>query len=175
MAYIPNAKDVEQYEFSQTLQDFKAIAAHVETVDLREYQDPELLYTTLQQYDLIWVGGGNTYYLRWVVRKAGFEQIIRKLLQEGKVYGGSSAGSILAGPTLRHFDLMDEPDKAPELIWEGLHLTDLAVIPHWGREGYAPELMREVRSRFENDEFSFQVLRDDQAVIVANNEWRIVE
>ena len=55
----------------------------------------------LELKDIIFVEGGNTFYLLKAMRACNFEKIIRKLLKEGKVYIGASAGSIVAGKTIK--------------------------------------------------------------------------
>ena len=67
--------------------------------------------------------GGNPFYLRWMMRITGVDEIIRELVEQGKVYVATSAGAVVAGATLRHFDNQDDPNEAGEVIWEGLHLT----------------------------------------------------
>ena len=53
--------------------------------------------------------------------------MIRELVEQGTVYAGWSAGAGMASPTLRYFDLLDDTSEAPEVIWEGLGLTDVVV------------------------------------------------
>jgi len=48
----------------------------VDVIDLREYDDPDVLKARLASYDLIWAMGGNTYMLRYEMHRSGFEKIV---------------------------------------------------------------------------------------------------
>ena len=89
------------------------------------------LQQKLAEKDVIWLGGGHTYYLRWILKRSKADKMICRLVNEGTVYAGWSAGAIMAGPTTRFFNEMgDDPSGAPEKIEEGLFLTDMVVVPH---------------------------------------------
>ena len=70
------------------------------------------------------------------MKASGADKIITELVKQGKVYSGASAAAVVAGPTLRHFDALDDPNEAREVIWEGLHLVDFVVIPHVDNEAF---------------------------------------
>lgn len=105
----------------------------VTDLDLRLYlsaQQEQELTRTIRSADLLWINGGNVYYLRWLLRATGADRIISTAVADGMVYGGGSAGAVVAGPTLEHFQPMDDPALAPEQVLEGLALTELVAIPH---------------------------------------------
>jgi dipeptidase E len=104
----------------------------VEVIDLRNWLKGEKgLAKKLQRKDVIWLCGGHTYYLRWILKQCGADEIIKDLVAKGKIYAGWSAGAIMAGPTTKFFNLMgDDPAEAQELIEEGMNLTDVVIVPH---------------------------------------------
>ncbi len=51
-------------------------------------------------YDVLYFAGGSTEYLLQRIKESGFELMIRKMLDAGKVYIGVSAGSIIATPNI---------------------------------------------------------------------------
>ena len=113
----------------------KTIRFEYAMLDLRDYKNrPDDLKKVLQTYDGVWVTGGNTFYLRQCMRDAGFDTIIGGLVAGGLVYGGESAGAVVAGTSLRGIQLLEDPKEAPPTIWQGLHLVDFGVIPHWDEE-----------------------------------------
>lgn len=106
-------------------------------IDLLEYRDrKDSLRGTLENLQGVWLTGGNTFYLNWAIQQSGFHELIKDLMKNGLVYGGESAGAVIAGSTLRGIENMDDPNLAPEVIWEGLGLIDYGIIPHWGNEKY---------------------------------------
>jgi len=111
----------------------------VESIDLRNWkQQPEALFKKLQSKDVIWVCGGHTYYLRWILKESGADAIIQEMVAAGKVYAGWSAGAIVAGPTTKYFELMgDDPAAAPEIVEAGLNLTNIVIVPHMDHPDFA--------------------------------------
>ena len=96
-------------------------------------ENPSSLKSLLAPFDIIFVAGGNTTYLAEHARRAGFKGVIHDLLRQGKLYVGSSAGSILVGPTVEPFIEEDLPDLPPEFDIEDtatLGLVDYVVLPH---------------------------------------------
>ena len=107
-------------------------------VDLRCYFGPRAgLLETLSRYPIIWAMGGNAFLLRRAMRESGFDDIIHRLMADGVIYAGWSAGACVAGASLRAIGLIDEPSvTAPgygvsEPIWDGLDLVPLTIIPHY--------------------------------------------
>ncbi|OGD63942.1 hypothetical protein A3A71_01865 [Candidatus Berkelbacteria bacterium RIFCSPLOWO2_01_FULL_50_28] len=177
LALIENAADVYPEERKSFIERdrsmLKETGVQITRVDLNKFNGPEEVRQALQGFDVIWLGGGNAYYLRWVLKKSGFDQVIRSLLESGTVYGGGSAGAIVAGPTLKHFDLADEPEKAPELIEGGLSLTDKVIIPHWGHSRFG-EPTRQIKELFSDGEFQTIEITDEQAVVINADEVKII-
>lgn len=179
IAIIENAADVYEKESKDWVHDNRtSIEAHkfqVDVVDLESYRlgEQKGLQTRLESADAIWLGGGNTYYLRWILKETGADVIISGLVKQGKVYGGGSAGAIVAGPTIDHFQSADDPAKAPLELHDGLNLTQNVVIPHWGNEKYG-EVMKQVKIKLESDGYKTIEIDDDQAVIIDGNEVKIV-
>jgi dipeptidase E len=113
----------------------------INRLDLREWIDPpreKELFQFMSMYDAIWIGGGHTYYLRWIQKASCADRIIQKLVAEGKTYAGWSAGAVVAGPTIKHFDKMgDDANDSPEQIFTGLGLMPGIVVPHIDHPDFA--------------------------------------
>jgi peptidase E len=145
----------------------RAIESHgfdVERIDLRRYKGKAgELKAVLSGKDVIWCGGGNTYYLRWILRDAGADAIISDLAKRGVVYGGGSA--IVAGPTLKHFETADDPHEAPEAIYEGMSLTDKVIVPHMDNAKFAA-IIHGINQALLDDGFKTAPLGDAQALVM---------
>src|SRR3990167_2972655 len=112
MALIENAADPYPPEKSgfvrETREIFEKLGLQIEPVDLRGFRGKSAaLLAKLRRFDVVWAGGGNTYYLRWIMEVVGFAGVMGKLLAEGAVYGGGSAGALVAGKMLKYFDAVD--------------------------------------------------------------------
>lgn len=174
---IPNAKDDKPaQERAQKLAELEADLAHLglqaDVADLRDFDSPERLLNVLGEYDLFWVAGGNTYVLRYEMRRSGLDKILGELLQNNRVYGGESAGAIVAGPSLRGFDVADSPSLAPDAIWEGLGLTDKIIAPHMDNPNFQEYTAHIKKYYAEVDRVVY--LNDNQALVVNGEKQTIV-
>jgi len=71
-----------------------------ESLDVADWPGSDLA-GHLAGFDVLYVQGGNTFYLLDRMRRSGADGIIRKLVAaHGTVYCGVSAGSIIAGPDI---------------------------------------------------------------------------
>jgi len=179
IALIENAADTYTEDRKAWVYDNRAdIQSHgfqVDLVDLADYQLGEAgLLSRLEAYDVIWLSGGNTYYLRWILHETGADSMIQDLARQGKVVGGASAGAIVVGPTLKHFELADDPADAPEVTYDGLCLTDAVIIPHWGNEKYG-EIMADAEKNLQSDGFETVHITDDQALAIDGSAQRVID
>ena len=177
VALIPNSKDFfAEHARNYLVNDFvtymKQLGLSVEVVDLRNYSDDNTLKQKLASYDLIWAMGGNTFNLRYEMRRSGFERIIRELLDKGVVYGGDSAGALVAGISITGIESADKPQFAKEVINEGLNLVPFFFLPHVDSPGYAHVIPIFKGLHQGND--NIIELKDSQAFIFDDGSHRIV-
>jgi dipeptidase E len=175
VAVIPNAKDYYSprawsFVAHQFVGYLQSLGFKADTVDLREYSDALELKQKLANYDLIWARGGNTYMLRYEMRRSGFDEVIGDLLDDGIVYGGDSAGALVAGTSIAGVELADEPAFAEELIMEGLNLIPFVPMPHIDNPDFA-EVMPVVDGLHTN----MIKLKDSQAVVFDGDVHWLVE
>lgn len=101
LAFIPTAAD--PYDDKPWMDADRATLAglgfKVEDFDLKNKTEDETR-KALSEFDVIFVAGGNTFYLLDWARKSGFIKVAKELVKKGTVYIGSSAGSYLACPTI---------------------------------------------------------------------------
>ena len=104
------------------------------------------ILATIDECDIIYVSGGNTFYLLNELRKSCAEQAIKNAVKAGKIYVGESAGAIVAAPDTRYATLMDE-SSANMSDFTGLNLVDFCVVPHFGCEPFV-EITHETVEKF---------------------------
>jgi dipeptidase E len=169
---ILNANDYKTSEERSAKRDelfkyYGEIGFSVEEIDLRDYFDKGDLYSKFKEFDVLWFKGGNIYLLRWVIAQSNAMQALKKVLKEGVVYGGESAGAIVAGPTLKYFEKADDPSVASEVFYDGLGLVDFSVLPHWDSEDFG-EAVRTAKIKLEEDGFKTIKLDDNEFLLVEN-------
>lgn len=135
-------------------------------VDLKQFdKNPMGLKQELNKRDIVFVSGGNSFYLNYWIKKVGFKPILQKLLMEGKVYIGGSAGAAIAGSSLKPLETLDDPSKAPARSNEGLGLVNYVILPHYGIEKYE-DRYKKILEEFQSDAFVLKTLTNEQAIIV---------
>lgn len=166
--YVERIRDIKVQQFVESCKEIGIENFNV--VDLCVFDDPNKLKKELEKCDLIWVSGGNTFALRYEMRRSGFDEVIRELLDKGIVYGGESAGQLVAGPTLHGVEDADNPEYAEEIVWDGLGLVDEFIFPHADDPTYAEVIIKAKALHKDLIE-----LKNSQAYIVNGENRRIVE
>lgn len=92
---------------------------------IHQFSDP---VKAVQEAKAIAIGGGNTFYLVYMMHKTGIMQAIRSKVLSGTPYMGWSAGSNVACPTLRTTN--DMPIVEPE-NFNCLNLIPFQINPHY--------------------------------------------
>lgn len=152
----------------------KSLGFEPEEFDLRRYfKTPDLIEDALSQYGLLWIRGGNVFTLRRAMALSGFDKAIRRLLDKGIVYGGYSAASCVAGPTLHGAELCDDVNSIPDgypadPIWDGLGLIDYAIAPHYQSDHPESPLIDLVVNYFYENSIPYRTLYDGEVIIIDN-------
>ena len=168
VAVIPNAQDyyserVRKYKNQDFASTLNKLGLSVETIDLRSYDNSEKLKSKLETFDIVWARGGNTFCLRYEMRRSGFDDVINDLLKAGIVYGGDSAGALVAGISISGIESADIPEYAEEVISEGLRLVPYVVLPHLDNPEFSDAIAKvEDMHKGKNDLIE---LKDSQAVV----------
>lgn len=144
-------------------------------VDLNYFSnETEKLSDIFSDSDVIWVCGGHTFYLRWILKKSGADKAIIKQVENGKVFSGWSAGAVIAGPTIKYFDLMgDNPKDVPEVIYEGLNLNKKIIVPHFDNPDFKTGAIQTNQKHLDAG-FDTIPLNDSQAILVEDDKVRII-
>lgn len=137
---------------------------------------PEETDRILSEVDAVYVAGGETFDLLWVLRSTGNDEVLLRHVRAGLTYIGCSAGSVIAGPSIEPVSLLDSPSTAPELTdYTGLGLTEHVIIPH--ASGTAAPYPIEVFAdtvRSYGKEWPLVLLRDGQALLIDDTGTRLV-
>jgi peptidase E len=83
------------------------------------------------------------------------------------IYGGDSAGAIIAGPTLKYYDSADDPKLAQEAMYDALNLVDVAILPHWGSGEYG-HVLGTIEEKLKADGYKTRRLTDNEYLLVEN-------
>lgn len=167
IAFIPTAADPEKDKkfLFDGMDELKDFGLFYEIYDIKG-KTSELIKNGLERFDVIWVNGGNTFYLLDQVRKSGFDKAVTDLLSVGKTYLGVSAGSIIAGPSVELAGWNPDWDKndAGVTDFSALNLVDFVVSPHYN-EG--DRLV--IEPHLKEVDYSVVALRDGEVIFVGDD------
>jgi Na+/proline symporter/peptidase E len=122
----------------------------------------------LENIDLIYVCGGNTFYLLEGIKNSGLYLDIIEMIKRGVFYIGASAGSIIVTPNIKIAKPWDPNDRNLEDL-NALGLVDFAISPHYTKE-------EEGTIKKIEDDIGIDIKRisDDQAILVIDGKIEII-
>lgn len=146
------------------------IGFNAEEVDI-EGKYPQELRNLLGSKDIIYVQGGNTYYLLKHVRESGFDGVVKDLIEKGVIYIGVSAGSYIACPTIEMTTWKSsDDDRFGVTDLTGMGLVPFLVCVHYNREKYREGLAEGIKA----SKYPVKILTDEQALLVRDGEVKLI-
>ena len=133
ITFIPTASLVEEVRFyvDDDRKAFEELGIIVEELEITT-ASPDKISEILNRNDYIFVSGGNTFYLLQELRRKGADTLITEQIRAGKLYIGTSAGSIILCPDIEFVKEMDYNHTAPELqSFTGLNIVNFYILPHY--------------------------------------------
>ncbi|SLM93182.1 Alpha-aspartyl dipeptidase Peptidase E [Corynebacterium casei] len=122
----------------------------------------------LELADCVYVASGDVFRLLDALKSTGADRLLADAVRGGMFYAGSSAGAMIAGPSIAPASVMDDPSTAPGLTdYTGLNLTEFVIVPHaQGTTGpYSIGIISQTVQEY-GREWSLLLLRDGQALRV---------
>jgi len=164
---IPTAAKVEDGPkdwLDNELNQFRKVGFNLTMFDIDRASEEDVS-RALEDADIIYVTGGNTFFLLEKMKACLFERYVRKALERGAVYIGSSAGSIVCCPEIDFVKTMDDRSKAYLEDTEGLNLIDFLIMVHMDHSSFAEEANEKV-SEMKLGPIPVICLKDHQAIFV---------
>lgn len=143
----------------------------IENLDIRGKTEDEL-YSILSQKDIVLVNGGNTFYLLKYARESGFDKVVKRLVNEEKLYIGVSAGSYITCPTIERGYWKDTEEKIND--FDITNLTGLNLIPFLITAHFEEKYRKTIEEANKTTDLPFVCLYDTQAVLVKDNLVKVV-
>ena len=127
----------------------------------------------LSDADVIYVTGGNSYYLLEHMVACDFETILRDRLADGALYIGSSAGMVVACPSIDFIGHLDDPAQANLTDYTGLGLIDFNLMPHTDHPKYKDQISQLILDA-QKSGVPILGLKDSQALYIDHLHYRIL-
>lgn len=120
----------------------------------------------MEAADIIFVCGGNSFYLLQESIRSEFAKFLPELLIS-RIYIGSSAGVVILGPTIDPLKYLDDPKAGPELSsHDALGMIPFVPLVHYGKDKY----LEKYKNTFD-EAYSLGV----RVVSISDDEFLVVE
>lgn len=127
-----------------------------------EFENP----TLLQTFDVIYINGGNPFYLLYHLKKSGADKIIAQLADQGVVIVGISAGGVVLDPNINIVDYFDKGMNTVNLKnLTGLNIIPTVIYPH-----YTIDVEEKIQQFEKQYQCTVNRLTDDQSLILESKE-----
>ena len=131
----------------------------------------------LADIEVLYISGGNEFWLKHQSNECNFGQFVKKFVDSGKVYIGTSAGSIIMAPdmspALQTIDHERYPEKITDLT--GFGIVDFLPMPHWGSKEFKGVYMGGRTEKMYQEKWKIILLNNNQYVEVRDDWYRIVD
>jgi dipeptidase E len=141
----------------------------IEDIEIRGKTEDEIK-DFFKDKNVIHVEGGNTFYLLKTIRETNFAGILKDLLEAGKVYIGTSAGSYVMCPTIEVSSWGPNRDKNCGLS----DFTALNYVPFVLNVHYKDEKAERVKEGIKTLKYPIHILRDGQGMFCENGNCKFV-
>ena len=127
--------------------------------------DHQITKDEIDKADVIYVCGGNTFYLIQQIRQSGFDKLLKSF--QG-LYVGVSAGSIVVGPNVEVSGPWDEND-INLTDTTGMNIVNVALIPHYQRK--EKSIVDDLKAKAN---YEIIKLTDNQAMLAENDKMTMI-
>ena len=172
IAFIPTAANAEPGNKDWHISQFNnLLKSGYDWIDIVDPTSPDINWKErLKETDIIFISGGNTYYLLDQIRKTGFDEWIRENLEK-KVLVGVSAGSIIFTPSIDIAEVDNGDENIPGIKdTAGLNIVPFELSPHTP-EAVSKEANQNYASSINNPLIAYD---DNSAVLFDENGYKIV-
>ena len=173
--FIPTATNVDEYKkyIYLTQKAFEDFGYEVENFDISIFSE-EIAKEKLSQAKTVFISGGNTFYLLQELKRKNLTSYLKERIENGLLYIGESAGSVIAAPDIEYASIVDDKTLATELDdYAGLNLVDFYIVPHFEEEPFVESSRNTVE--LYKDKLDLKLINNKEAILVENNNFTIIK
>lgn len=186
VVFIPTASNTEIGDKTWLIDDLIDLKKqNFKSIDIADISavDQKIWKPKLEEADVLFFEGGNTYHLMEWINKSGLVSLLPELLKS-RVYVGASAGSMVTSKdlSLRISQIIYEEDldKTENMI--GLNFVDFYFLPHLNspyfkklREDFIRETVQGIPERiYALDDDSALKIVDGKVEVISEGKWFVV-
>ena len=171
--FIPTAGNKEDYTayIDEAQQTFRDLGFEIEVLDIASC-DRETAQAKIFQSKILYISGGNTFYLLQELKRKNLIDFIKNRVNSGMVYIGESAGALITSKDIEYNDLMDDKTIAKDLKeYSGLNLVDFYIVPHLNEFPFEESAKQTVEKY--KDNLNIIAINNSQAIILKDDKFEI--
>jgi len=178
LVFIPTASNIEKGDKDWLIDDLINIKKqNFKQIDIADISaiGKELWLPRMEEADVLFFEGGNSYHLMEWINKSGLTEILSKLLKN-KVYVGLSAGSMVTGPdlALRQSQLLYGEDVERKEELKGLEFVDFYFLPHLNSPYFNLRNKDNIREAVKDLPRKVYALDDQSAIKIDGDKMEII-
>lgn len=167
IGYITTASKGDRGDFSRNLKyAIRENGYDFEEIDIEGKSRGEIK-TFFKDKNIIHMEGGNTFYLLRAIRETGFAAILKELLEEGRVYIGTSAESYIMCPTIEVSDW----DTTGKPRFDVSDFTALNYVPFVLKVHYTDNKEADIKEHMKNLKYPLRILKDGQGILAEDGKY----
>ena len=173
--FIPTATNVDEYKkyIYLTQKAFEDFGYEVENFDVSIFSE-EIVKEKLSEAKTVFISGGNTFYLLQELKRKNLTSYLKERIENGLLYIGESAGSVIAAPDIEYASIVDDKTLATELNdYTGLNLVDFYIVPHFEEEPFVESSRNTVE--LYKDKLDLKLINNKEAILVENNNFTMIK
>lgn len=171
--FIPTASIHEEVDFyvAEGKDALEKLGMVVEILEISNSSQLEII-NKLESNEIIYISGGNTFFLLQELKRTGADKIIEKQIKLGKVFIGESAGSMILSPNIKYVEDMDDSAVASNLEnYDSLNIVDFYPVPHY-KEFPFKESVEEIILKYERS-LPLILINNSQVILVNEDNIKI--
>lgn len=170
IGYITTASKGARTDFNQKLKTIiRGKGYPLNEIDI-EGKSKEELKKFFKDKNIIHIEGGNTFYLLKAIRETGFDEILKELLNEGKIYIGTSAGAYIMCPIIE----VANWDNSGKNRFGVINFSALNYVPFILKVHYKDEQEVLVKEKIKTLKYPIRILKDGQGILVEDNKYTFI-
>ncbi|MEI6352516.1 MAG: Type 1 glutamine amidotransferase-like domain-containing protein [Candidatus Nomurabacteria bacterium] len=178
LVFIPTASNIETGDKSWLINDLNNLyKLNLKSISITDISAvPENIWRPqIEEADVIFFEGGNTYYLMEWVNKSGLADLLPELLKI-KVYVGVSAGSMITNPNLNIeiSKLIYNEDLEKDSDIPALNYTDFYFLPHLNNSYFSLAREENIKNIADTIQKKVYALDDNSALKIIDGEVEII-
>ena len=164
---IRNSDDWQWVE--KTIRELNKIGIKTDNITVFSL-DREINNNELDNIDVVYVCGGNTFAYLDGIKRTGLNQLIKRFIERNGVYVGASAGSIIISRTIE----LASWEPADENLINLKDLTSLNIIPFFIFPHFEESNRSYIKENKANINSAIIAINNNQAVLVSDNKIEII-